>query len=145
MKMKIPELRLEKVCASPEGRLSDQARGTILAHLRRYPGVPLDVLIRQHKSKRSNAQNARHWALMTVGAKSLWEDPGDKETLHDELAHLYFGLPPCPKTGLRRRRRTPNTDTKEFCDFTDYCAMKLTELGADLTDWDTEAERIAAA
>lgn len=56
--MKIPELRIEKVCASPEGRLSDQARGTILAHLRRYPGVPLDVLIRQHKEQRSLDQNA---------------------------------------------------------------------------------------
>lgn len=93
---------------------------------------------------RTSAQNRRHWTLMTVGAKSLWEDPGERQTLHDELAHLYFGLPPCPKTGLRRRRRTPHTDTKEFAAFTDWCVMKLVELGADLSEWDTEIERATA-
>lgn len=106
-------------------------------------GQPVEI--QRKRQERTNAQNRRHWALMTVGAESLWQDRGEKHTLHDELAHLYFGLPPCEKTGLRRRRRTPKTNTKEFAEFTDWCAMKLVELGADLSAWDEETRKVEKA
>lgn len=143
--MKVPELKFSRVHFSAEGHLKERHEAVILAYGRKYAGVPFDIVFRKHKSKRTNPQNSRHFALMRVGAKSLWEDPGDSYRLHDELAHLYFALPPCPKTGMRRRRRTPNTDTKEFSEFTDWCVMKLIELGADLSDWDHEMERMEAA
>lgn len=101
------------------------------------------IEIRRKVNHRTLKQNARHWALMTVGAESLWEDRGMKDQLHEELAHLYFGLPPCPKTGLRRRRRTPDTDTKEFAAFHEWCVHKLIDLGADLSAWDAEAAHAA--
>lgn len=142
--MKPPLLLLSSVVAGSEGHISDEQRGRILATLRMYAGAELDIEIREHRRKRTNPQNARHWALMTVGAKALWEDPSEKDTLHDELAHLYFGLPPCPKTGMRRRRRTPNTETKEFAEFHEWCIGKLIELGADLSDWESETQRIEA-
>ncbi len=137
-------LVLSKVEADTEGHIAPQYRGQILATLRRHPNVSLDIEIRRHRSKRTSPQNRRHFALMRVGAMSLWEDPSEAYALHDELAHMYFALPPCSKTGLRRRRRTPNTDTKEFAEFTDWCAMKLVELGADLSAWDEETRRMAA-
>ena len=56
--MKIPDFSLSRVQASAEGRLSDQARGSILAYLRRYPDVDLDVIIRQHREQRSLDQNS---------------------------------------------------------------------------------------
>ena len=95
--------------------------------------------------KRTLKQNSRYWALMTVGAESLWEDRSMKNSLHEELAHMYFGLPPCPKTGLRRRRRTPATGSDEFGKFMDWCVRKLVDLGADLSGWDEEAQKVEAA
>jgi hypothetical protein len=101
------------------------------------------VEIRAWKPKRSHKQNARHWALLTVAAESLWGDRSEKDTLHEELAQMYFALPPCPKTGLRRRRRTPQTNTQEFAQFHEWCVQKVIKLGADLSAWDEEAERAA--
>ncbi len=70
------------------------------------------------KRKRSSAQNRRYWALLTVGAESIWGDVSMKDTLHEEIAHLLLGLPPCEK---------------------------LIELGADLTGWDYELQRMEDA
>lgn len=95
--------------------------------------------------KRTLKQNNRYWALLTVAADSLWEDRSMKDSLHEELAHMYFGLPPCPKTGVRRRRRTPGTDTPEFGQYMDWAVRKLTDLGADLSKWDEEASKVEAA
>lgn len=125
------------------GRLDPDVRGQVAEYIRTFAGKRIDVKIRAEKRQRTLKQNARHWALMTVAAKSLWEDPSEKDTLHEELAHLYFALPPCPKTGMRRRRRTPDANTKEFAEFHEWCVDKLIELGADLTEWDAQAEHAA--
>lgn len=127
------------------GRLDDDTRGQIADYLRTFPGMRVDVTVRKHNPKRSLRQNSRYWALLTVGAQSLWEDPGMKDSLHEELAHLYFGLPPCPKTGIRRRKRTPQAETPEFTRYMDWCAGKLVEYGADLSSWDEEARKVDAA
>lgn len=107
-------------------------------------GERVTVTIRKKVNRRSIAQNARYWALLTVAADSLWGDRALKDDLHEEIAHLLLGLPPCPKTGLRRRQRTPKLNTKEFADYTDRVVDKLIELGADLSAWDEETRRMAA-
>lgn len=109
------------------------------------PGLELDIEIREHKEKRSSKANARYWALLTVGADSLWGDVSMKDALHEELAHLILGLPACPKTGLRRRMRTPKLNTAEFSRYVDMCAQRLIELGADLSEWESMTRKGEAA
>ena len=115
------------------------------AMLKQAEGKDLDIELREHKSRRSSAQNARYWALLTVGAVSLWGDPSMKDELHEEIAHLLLALPPCPKTGFRRRQRTPRLNTADFTVYMDRVVDKLIELGADLSDWDQETKRMEAA
>ena len=86
-----------------------------------------------------------YWALLTVGAESIWGDKSLAEDLHDEIAHLLLALPPCEKTGMRRRQRTPKLNTAEFTRYMDDVACKLIELGADLSAWDSESKRMEAA
>lgn len=127
------------------GKLDPDVRTQIADYIRTWAGYTIDVTVRKYNPKRSLKQNNRYWALLTVGATSLWEDPGMKDSLHEELAHLYFGLPPCPKTGIRRRKRTPQAETPEFGRYMDWCAGKLIEYGADLSSWDEEARKVEAA
>lgn len=124
------------------GKLDPDVRGQIAEYLRTFAGLKVEINVRQYKSKRSLQQNARYWALLTVGAASLWEDPSEAETLHEELAHLLLALPPCPKTGLRRRQRTPKLNTAEFTEYMDRVEMKLVELGADLSEWDNVCRKV---
>jgi hypothetical protein len=140
--VKVPDFT---VVATPsaEGRLPDAVRGRILAHLRKNEGVELEVRIRPHKAKRSHQANARYWALLTVGAASIGYD--DVEELHEAVAWKLLRLPDDERTGTPRRHRTPNLNTTEFKDYTDAVERLLIEFGADLTGWEDEAERIAAA
>ena len=108
-------------------------------------GERIEVVVRRYKSKRSLAQNSRYWALLTIGAESIWGDRSLAEDLHEEIAHLLLARPPCEKTGLRRRMRTPKLNTAEFTVYMDAVTDKLIELGADLTKWLEESERMAAA
>ena len=134
------------VVAAPEdeGQLPLATRRIIVQYCRAHVGTLLEIRLRPWKARRSTAQNARYWALLAVAATSLWGDPSDKDNLHEEIAHLLLALPPCPKTGLRRRRATPSLNTREFAEYTDLVADKLIELGADLSSWDAEAERVSA-
>lgn len=112
--------------------------------LRTLAGEKVTVTIKKKVSRRSLPQNARYWALLTVAAESLWGDVGMKDDLHNELAYLLLGLPPCPKTGIRRRERTPKLGTDAFGKYMDRCVDKLIEWGADLSAWDEETRRAAA-
>jgi hypothetical protein len=124
-----------------DGKLDPDVRIQIADYLRTFAGETVEINVRKYKSKRSLAQNARYWALLTVGAASLWEDPSEAETLHEEIAHLLLALPKCEKTGMRRRRRTPKLNSAEFTEYMDRVEMKLVELGADLTGWDDLVRR----
>lgn len=134
-----------QVSEAGELRWTPQDKRAITMLVATFAGKRVDLSIVEHKPQRSLSQNARYWALLTVGAASLWGDPSEAERLHEELAHLLLALPPCPKTGLRRRRRTPNLNTKEFAAYTDLCVDKLIQLGADLSEWDATAKRNEAA
>jgi hypothetical protein len=126
-----------------EGRLSDVTRGRILAHLRKYAGQPQEIVIRPYRAKRSLPANARYWALLTLGARSLGYD--EVEELHEAVAFKLLRLPDDARTGSPRRHRTPNLNTTEFRDYCDAVERLLIEYGADLTGWEEEAARIQAA
>lgn len=140
--MRVPDFIVVGV-PSAEGHLPDAVRGRILAQLRKYPGVPMEIRIRQHKAKRSVQANARYWALLTVGARSLGYD--EVEDLHEAVAWKLLRLPDDERTGTPRRHRTPNLNTSEFKDYSDATERLLIEYGADLTGWEEEAERIQRA
>lgn len=141
--MKTPEFRAG---VSETGKLQMHAdtRRAMEIWLLTLAGAEAIVTIRKKVNRRSLPQNARYWALLTVAAESLWGDRSLKDALHEEIAHLLLGLPPCPKTGLRRRQRTPKLNTKEFTTYMDQVVDKLIELGADLSAWDEETRRVAA-
>lgn len=111
--------------------------------LRQLAGRPIDIV--ERKEKRSGAQNRRYFALLAVGAEALWGDRSQAETLHEEIAHLLLALPPCEKTGLRRRMRTPKLNTAEFGKYMELVADKLIEFGADLSAWREEERRMERA
>lgn len=127
------------------GKLESDVRVQVADYIRTFAGTRIEINVRQYKSKRSHAQNARYWALLTVGAESIWGDKSQAESLHEEVAHLLLALPPCEKTGLRRRMRTPKLNTAEFTVYMDRVAEKLIEFGADLSAWDEESRRMEAA
>jgi hypothetical protein len=128
-----------------DGKLDADVRVQVADYIRTFAGETIELNVRKYKSKRSLAQNARYWALLTCGAISLWEDPSQTEVLHEEIAHLLLALPPCEKTGLRRRMRTPKLNTSEFSVYMERVQDKLIELGADLSDWDDYTRRFAEA
>lgn len=123
-------------CDNPDCPLHKLAKHLKLA------GKAITLTLKRLTSKRSIAQNRRYWALLTVGAESLWGDEAQAEALHEEVAYLLLKLPDCPKTGLRRRMRTPELETDEFGRYMDRVAEKLIEFGADLSDWDAYAQRL---
>ena len=127
------------------GHLNRDVREQIAEYIRTFAGTRIEISVKAYKSKRSAAQNNRYWALLAVAATSLWEDPSEAGTLHEEIAHLLLALPPCEKTGMRRRMRTPKLNTQEFSVYMDRVVDKLIELGADLSAWDAETEKVEAA
>lgn len=113
--------------------------GAYRSHVKTLIDQPVEVIVRLRKSKRSLQANARYWAILTCAAESLGWD--DVEGLHEALAQKLLALPPCEKTGLPRRMRTPKLNTQEFSAYSDAVIRELIDLGADLTDWESHAER----
>lgn len=123
-----------------EGGIVIDSRDLYRRFVKTLSGQPVTVTVKKLTKKRSSAQNRRYWALLTTGAISLWEDPSQAEYLHEEIAHILLPLPADPKTGLRRRMRTPDLDTADFGVYMDRVAGKLIEFGADLSEWDQWTE-----
>ena len=89
-----PCITVGRVTAEGQLLQSRSERRTFEAAWPRFAGQKVELELRVWKSKRTTAQNARYWALLTVGATSLWGRSLLKDTLHDELAHVLLGLPP---------------------------------------------------
>ena len=88
--MKVPDVVLENVQFGSEGHLPDVVRGRILAHGRKYAGVPLDILIRQHDARklRSERANAYYWS--TVLPLLAAENEQTPEEVHDAMCVLFL-------------------------------------------------------
>lgn len=130
---------------SSDAKLDPAIRQQLATALQTYAGRTVEITISEKRNRRSLAQNRRYFALLTTAAESLWGDRSMKDQLHEEVAHALLGLPPCPKTGIRLRMRTPKLETPEFAAYMDRVADKLIELGADLSTWDEEARRMERA
>jgi hypothetical protein len=120
--MKIPDLVVSNVCASPEGKLADQVRGRILAHLRTYAGVGLDVVIRQHRDNRSLPQNAWIWGVAyPLIAETLGYDKHEHDDLHYALVAKCFGVHHDDKLGADvPNARSSKLTTAQFSEYMDW-------------------------
>lgn len=124
------------------GKLDPDVRGQIAEYIKTFAGLRIEVKVKQHKDKRSLAQNARYFALLTCGAASLGYDSVDD--LHEDVAMKLLRIPDDSPLETPRRRRTPRLNTAEFGHYMDAVERLLIEYGADLTHWHDEAERLAA-
>lgn len=71
-----------------EGRFPDEVRGQILAFLRRYPKVLLDVTFTAHDETRSAKANAYLWS--TVYPLLAAENEQTEEEVHDAMCALFL-------------------------------------------------------
>lgn len=61
-------------------------------HLKRLAGKPVDVIVRQHRNKRSERQSRWHWGVaIPVIAQELGYDKHEHEQLHYALVAKCFG------------------------------------------------------
>lgn len=87
----------------------------------------VQVVVRRYRSKRSNEANRYYWGC--VVALMAEEFGYTKDELHEVLAMKFLRIEDCPITGVPRRKRTPNCDTKEFSEYVDACIRLAAEHG----------------
>lgn len=119
--MKVPEL-VVTVIPDSEGRTPAEVRGKLLAHLRRYAGAELDIVIRGHRSQRSLDQNRWIWGVAyPLLADSLGYDRDEIEDLHYALVEKWGGSHFDARMGTTvPNKRSSKLTTKEFSDFMEW-------------------------
>lgn len=97
-------------------------------------GRPLAVDVREHKAKRSSAQNRRLWALLRSIASDAWVDGKQfsDEAWHEHFKRRFIGceeLPDGASCGI-------STTTLDVGSFTDYMTRieeyAASELGLEI-------------
>lgn len=88
--MKVPELVLEDVAFDAEGRLPDERRGRILAHGRKYAGVRMDIILRQHDARKLRSEKANNYYWSTVLPLLAKENEQTPEEVHDAMCVLFL-------------------------------------------------------
>lgn len=107
-------------------------RERLAAFIARLPlDRPQEVTVREHKAKRTNPQNARHWALLGEAAKHIG---CSADELHEDLLCQHYGYEEytMPSGAIRRRplKRSSQRNVAEFAEFMTFCeAFLATELG----------------
>lgn len=97
-------------------------------------GKPLEIVITEHKAKRSDQQNRRYWALLNDIAEAAWLDGKrfSADAWHEHFKRLLIGseeLPGGGQVGLS----TTTLDVMEFSTYMDKIeAYVTTELGVQL-------------
>jgi hypothetical protein len=81
-------------------------------------GKPLEVIVREAKSKRSNEANKRYWALLSEIADGAYVDGKrfSKEAWHEHFARLYIGVEELP-SGDTKAISTTTLDVAAFGDY----------------------------
>jgi hypothetical protein len=114
-------------------KLTLEDRGLYLAHLRRYAGRAVEVVVRLRKSKRSNEQNRWLWG---VALELLVEDFGyernerkkAKEDLHYRLVEVCFGMHWDAKLSMNVPNvRSSHLNTKEFSEYMEWLVRYAAE------------------
>lgn len=112
-----------------QGRLHMAAsvRALMDRHLSTLSGKPVEITVRQFRQKRSSQANRYYFGVVIP---LLSEATGyERDEMHELLAMRFLRIEDDPVTGSPRRRRTPDTDTKEFAEYVDRCIRFAAELG----------------
>ena len=111
---------------------TDMQRERFASFVARMPlDRPQEVIVREYVPRRTNPQNARHWALLSEAAKHIGCSADD---LHEDLLCQHYGYEEVrmPSGAIRRRplKRSSQRNVKEFSEFMEFCeAFLATELG----------------
>ena len=111
---------------------TEQQKAWFSAYVLRLPLEPVQQFTQQdYVPRRTNPQNARHWALLSEAAKHIG---CSVDELHDDLLCQHYGYEEIrmPSGAIRRRplKRSSQRNVKEFSEFMEFCeAFLATELG----------------
>lgn len=110
-----------------QGKLDPDAPKDLQRYIHTLTGKPVDITVRIHRSRRSSRANRYYFGVVV---RMLAEYCGyDTQDMHEALAMKFLRVEDCPVTGAPRRRRTPQTNTREFADYVDACVRFAAELG----------------
>ena len=102
-------------------------RGLMDRHLLSLCDKPVYVIIRQHRKQRTTRQGRYYFGVVVP---LIAEYCGyEKQEMHELLAMRFLRIEDDPVTGSPRRKHTPETNTKEFAEFTESCIRFAAELG----------------
>ena len=125
--MALVPLFLGDVSESGAMTFPESVRGLITRHLSTLRGAKIEMTIRRHRKQRTSRANRYYFGVVVP---LIAEHCGyDKQEMHELLAMRFLRVEDDPITGSPRRKRTPNTDTKEFAEFVDNCIRLAAELG----------------
>ena len=112
---------------STDGRLQADVPKDLQRYLRTLTGKHVDITVRIHRTQRSSKANRYYFGVVVA---MLAEYCGyDQQDMHEALAMRFLRVEDCPITGAPRRKRTPNTNSKEFAEYVDACVRFAAELG----------------
>lgn len=107
-------------------------------HVRSLAGQYVEVIVRRKRLQRSSQANRYYFGVVVP---LIAEHCGyEKDEMHELLAMRFLRIENDPVTGSPRRKRTPDTDTKEFSEYVDACIR----FGAELDVVIPEAGTVAA-
>lgn len=114
-----------------DGRLKADAPHDFGAHLCTLKGLPVEIVVRKRRSKRSLDQNAWHWGIaVPMIADALGYDKHEHEQVHYALVAKCFGTHSDPKSGLEIANvRSSRLSTKEFSELMEWEIRFAAELG----------------
>ena len=116
-----------EVTAEGKLTLTDAIRGLMARHIQSLCGKPVELVIRVRRKQRTDRQSRYYFGVVVP---LIAEHCGyEKDEMHELLAMRFLRIEDDPLTGSTRRKHTPDTDTKEFSDYTESCIRFGTELG----------------
>jgi hypothetical protein len=96
-------------------------------YVRSLHGRFIEVIVRKQHVQRSARANRYYFGVVVP---LIAEHCGyEKDEMHELLAMKFLRMEDDPVTGSPRRKRTPDTDTKEFAEYVDACIRLGAELG----------------
>jgi len=109
-------------------RTPEVRRNALLA-IQSLPAHPLqEVVIREHKKRRTNPQNAYYWVLVTTLAQWSAETPED---MHELLAYRLLPVRHKELDGkiIALRTSTASLSTREFSAYVDQVQALIQSMG----------------
>lgn len=124
---------------SDEGRLqfTREERSALDKTLKTLAGTTVSIIVKRFRPQRSAKASAYYWAVVVP---LIAEHCGyEKDEMHEALAMRFLRIEDCPITGVPRRKRTPDTDSKEFSEYLDSCIRLAGEMGVYIPEPNEQA------